>query len=314
VLEYENARIFELIIKSIYHCIIKSLFPIFILEAPTHDSFLFWTERQEIAWQAFLAFGPDGARALIIITMINIFRRTRKKMADDNKPIQYVKYAIGEIVLVVIGILIALQLNIANELRQEKKVELNLLNDIKSDLIESQKNIKKTYKSNHNQIVQLKYLAAHISKDLPYTPELDTIFGRFPNWSSPYLTFTSYETLKSKGVDFIQNDDLKKKITDIYESDFANLINDWDKWEWNINQDVVMPFFAENMRSDLDNNTIAVPNDFETLKKDEKFLNILSLIVRTRSIGVEKCLRIDKELDTLIGDISNELNTRNFKN
>ena len=73
-----------------------------------------------------------------------------------------------------------------------------------------------------------------------------------------------------------------------------------------------MPFFAENMRSDLSNLDMAVPNDFESLKKDEKFLNILSLIVKTRSLGVEKCLRTDKKLDSLIGDIHKELNNRKF--
>jgi hypothetical protein len=43
--------------------------------------------------------------------MIPIFRKIRKKMADDNKPMKYMRYAIGEIALVVIGILIALQIN-----------------------------------------------------------------------------------------------------------------------------------------------------------------------------------------------------------
>jgi hypothetical protein len=43
--------------------------------------------------------------------MTPFFRKIRKKMADDNKPIKYMRYAIGEIVLVVIGILIALSLN-----------------------------------------------------------------------------------------------------------------------------------------------------------------------------------------------------------
>ena len=42
--------------------------------------------------------------------MINFFRKKRKKMADDNKALKYTRYAIGEIVLVVIGILIALQI------------------------------------------------------------------------------------------------------------------------------------------------------------------------------------------------------------
>ncbi len=46
--------------------------------------------------------------------MIPFFRKIRKKMADDNKPLKYMRYAIGEIVLVVIGILIALQINTWN--------------------------------------------------------------------------------------------------------------------------------------------------------------------------------------------------------
>ena len=53
--------------------------------------------------------------------MINFFRKTRKKMADDNKPIKYMRYAIGEIVLVVIGILIAIQVNNWNEKRKTEK-------------------------------------------------------------------------------------------------------------------------------------------------------------------------------------------------
>jgi hypothetical protein len=39
--------------------------------------------------------------------MIGFFRKIRKQLADDNKPMKYARYAIGEIVLVVIGILVA---------------------------------------------------------------------------------------------------------------------------------------------------------------------------------------------------------------
>ena len=55
-------------------------------------------------------------------------------MADDNKPLKYARYAIGEIVLVVIGILIALQINNNNEIRKSREKELHYLNNIKSDL------------------------------------------------------------------------------------------------------------------------------------------------------------------------------------
>jgi len=50
--------------------------------------------------------------------MIPFFRKIRKKMADDNQFFKYSRYAIGEIVLVVIGILIALQINTWNEERK----------------------------------------------------------------------------------------------------------------------------------------------------------------------------------------------------
>jgi hypothetical protein len=47
--------------------------------------------------------------------MINFFRKIRKQPADDNKPLKYMRYAIGEIALVVLGILIALSINNWNE-------------------------------------------------------------------------------------------------------------------------------------------------------------------------------------------------------
>ena len=69
--------------------------------------------------------------------MIPFYRKIRKKMADDNKPMKYARYAIGEIVLVVIGILIALQINNWNNSNQKndlKSVYLQrLINDIKKD-------------------------------------------------------------------------------------------------------------------------------------------------------------------------------------
>ncbi len=71
--------------------------------------------------------------------MINFFRKKRKKMADDNKALKYTRYAIGEIVLVVIGILIALSINNWNEHRKIKNEEQvlisQLLEDAKADFI-----------------------------------------------------------------------------------------------------------------------------------------------------------------------------------
>lgn len=65
--------------------------------------------------------------------MIPFFRKIRKKMADENRPLKYIRYAIGEIVLVVVGILIALSINNWNESRKELKQEVVILSQLKSE-------------------------------------------------------------------------------------------------------------------------------------------------------------------------------------
>jgi len=66
--------------------------------------------------------------------MIPYFRKIRKKMADDNRPLKYMRYAIGEIVLVVIGILIALSINNWNDNRLVKAESKDLLKRLIVDL------------------------------------------------------------------------------------------------------------------------------------------------------------------------------------
>ena len=66
--------------------------------------------------------------------MINFFRKTRKKLADDNKFFKYSRYAIGEIVLVVVGILIALQVNNYNIMQKNEIKEHKLLVEMVANL------------------------------------------------------------------------------------------------------------------------------------------------------------------------------------
>ncbi|MDZ7614451.1 MAG: DUF6090 family protein [Flavobacteriaceae bacterium] len=72
--------------------------------------------------------------------MLKIFRHIRQKLIEENKIGSYLKYAIGEITLVVIGILIALQINNWNENRKSAIIEKNILveisNGLKKDLID----------------------------------------------------------------------------------------------------------------------------------------------------------------------------------
>ena len=66
--------------------------------------------------------------------MIKFFRKIRYDFMEKNKTGKYLKYAIGEIVLVIIGILIALSINNWNANRKLKSEEQNLLKDLRIEI------------------------------------------------------------------------------------------------------------------------------------------------------------------------------------
>ena len=72
--------------------------------------------------------------------MISFFRKMRQNLLNEGKTARYLKYAMGEILLVVIGILIALQINNWNDARKTRTKELHYLQNIKSDLLVNRPN------------------------------------------------------------------------------------------------------------------------------------------------------------------------------
>ncbi|MDI1324035.1 MAG: DUF6090 family protein [Algoriphagus sp.] len=85
--------------------------------------------------------------------MISIFRKIRQKLLQQNRITQFLTYAVGEILLVVIGILIALQINNANEAHKarqsERAVLKNLIQDLRADSLSFSNNLDTLAKINN---------------------------------------------------------------------------------------------------------------------------------------------------------------------
>jgi hypothetical protein len=156
--------------------------------------------------------------------MIKLFKNIRKNNLNEGKTVNYLKYAIGEIVLVVIGILIALQINNWNENKKTDAKIKNLLEALKNDLIQDTLLILEKRPFIIEQYQLNESLRAKVAK-----PEatIDTLIQVMhhefnPNWSVQIVYNTNaYNSLNQTGL--IENlpDSLKISIKNFYNKKFS---------------------------------------------------------------------------------------------
>ena len=147
--------------------------------------------------------------------MIPFFRKIRKKLSADNQFLKYSRYAIGEIVLVVVGILIALQINNLNEDRKEKIQENKILANLKDEFQENYQNLK--YKDSILKItiknLETVFDELHEKEKSYRDEELDNILSLAlgsPTWVPSEFILND---LKSSGnLTKLHNDRLKKLL------------------------------------------------------------------------------------------------------
>ncbi|MBK8498941.1 MAG: hypothetical protein IPL52_09020 [Flavobacteriales bacterium] len=146
--------------------------------------------------------------------MIKFFRHIRQRMLNENRFSRYLLYAIGEIVLVVIGILIALQINNNNDLRRARAREVKYLENIKSDLLANQDKVKEFIAVRTDCIGATQRVIAKIDGDTiadwrAFNEDCISIYA----WQRYYpINFTFKELMNTGGLAQLTNDSLKTAL------------------------------------------------------------------------------------------------------
>lgn len=183
--------------------------------------------------------------------MINLFRSIRQKLLSENKFSKYLLYAIGEIALVMIGILLALQVNNWNEQQKDNATEQKLLTALQEDLIINIDRLKSDILLEQNTIDQAQKIIAHLDARKPYDPSLDAIFAEAIYSPDVILSTSSYESLKFKGVDIIQKEVLRKNIVNLFDVVYSNLIAETVRLENQFWPAGVLPMVQKHFRQKI---------------------------------------------------------------
>lgn len=239
--------------------------------------------------------------------MIQFFRRIRQKLLTEGKTRRYLKYALGEIFLVVLGILIALQINNWNNANLQHQKEIVLLTELKKSLEGDLKGefipaegIYRRLLEGHDKI------NSFYNNEATFTNDSLTEYFRLcfrPEWDFVFNT-AAFENIKSTGIDIISNNALRSEISSLYSYSYPNIKE--------VNQNYIR--YHDLQLSPIVYDTINLsegtfsPRELDFLKQSIPISNRLRKIRRQRTFLYTFLLRpVKTKVETAIHDIELEL-------
>ena len=247
--------------------------------------------------------------------MIKFFRKIRQNSLSEGKTGKYFKYAIGEIILVVIGILIALQINNWNELKKTRMKEHFALIEIISDLEQNISSINGIVFTDINSISKcvnsLNIIIVNMEQTKVYHDSLSIHFWQ--NFRYPDLDIKSsgYESLASIGMDLINDNELRSNIGKYYtyfipdvKAAYQELRDDFYHYMLDI---LRTEFIAIGTNSD---SRKVIPVKYESLLKNREYIESLKAYIYVFDYYQEKSIETIDESKRLKKLIENHLNNK----
>lgn len=233
--------------------------------------------------------------------MMKLFRKVRLQMLSESKLRKYLVYAVGEIILVVIGILIAVSINNWKQSKDLEQIEQNLYKDLVQELNTDLDEIKGNRDYNNKYLSRYNRASEIIINDLQ-KQQIDTlaiIATELTNFSDFKNEESSYNKLAASGkLELIVNKEILLKLQNL--SILYNYINRLEKNQEQFMYSIV-PKISKYLR--IKPFQIMYPDELY----DYKFQNDIEILIK---IGLEKdglYKEIEKDMLNLIGLLENEI-------
>ena len=190
------------------------------------------------------------------------------------------RYALGELVLIVVGVSIALAATSWYEGRQERGDELLVLQQLRQTLGEDLEQINAQWDITKQRVTILTELVAYLESDASYTPDLGVKFQALLGWRIVRIKTAPFEALKVQSYQVISNPTLREMLIAFYEDQYSRLEHNLDL-DRDFAVEKVQPYYFANfamsdgVSSDIDGGTQAwVPRDYEKIKADGEIANL----------------------------------------
>ncbi len=210
--------------------------------------------------------------------MLRFFRQLRRRMLPESRFGKYFLYAIGEIMLVVIGILIALQVNNWNDQRRDrlKSMEFHqrMIDDLDLIIKTSSRDVDRASEVTRSLSRSVEILEGKTGNDSTLEI-LDYALNNYYQMVRLNTELSSYEEMKSSGqIALITSTEVRNKISGYVT--YHNAIGKiFDQLATKVNEsNILNRYITTRVANDLQDNTISYT--FEDLAGDRELINTLS--------------------------------------
>jgi len=241
--------------------------------------------------------------------MLTFLRKIRKSLIESGSGQKYLLYAVGEILLVMIGILLALQVNNWNEERKKSIDEKALLTQLTITVQSNLDHLEESKMIDYQTMSSINTLIFALENDLPYHDSIASHFYKSIGGKEAVFSTSALESIRSKGVDIIKYDSLRAMILDLFDMTYKTLEDMWEIDQTSfVNSET--PIYMKNFR--FMEGKYAIPKDYPSLLNDFEILSLLnwrleirrfSVLEKERAVGKSKDLI--KEINAYIKSMEN---------
>ncbi|WP_425389887.1 DUF6090 family protein [Ekhidna sp.] len=233
---------------------------------------------------------------------------------QKNKVTTYLLYAVGEIVLVVIGILIAVTINQRVAFQKERQEEVEILKEIRANLDNDLYEINQDLWAIGIVNEACDFVSDHLSTKEHPTQEFGREVFKMRITAHFKRNLSGYELLTSRGIKIIQKDSLRRAISNLFETEYA-YYNRYELERIDFKSRHLDPFlnryflYIEEPENEFLGYYHVTQEDYDQLLQDDRFLKLATSVKRENLLVENRAKRVKTNIIALSSFLDQELNS-----
>jgi len=179
--------------------------------------------------------------------MAGVFGHTRLKSIAAGAVRRYLAYAVGEVLLIFVGVTLAVAFDNAAEARRQDDLARGLLEGVRQNLVANQEELQSNIDGDEAILELVARVVSSLDSGEPWSDSQSAELAQARYWSSPFLTTSGYESLKQAGMHSVRDEGVDRSIVHLFETTYGFLVGDHDRTMWVFEGSVVNPLFGHEL-------------------------------------------------------------------